>query len=422
MMEVPFKETTAALTANNSKELYRCDKCPKIYSIVMRFKRHKDNHNKEGGSDLTEGSNPRKGLNNERKALPIKSKSKKLKLEITCKFCQQIFHERKAHRRHEGRHAESRTENCTFCTKTFADNRSLRDHQRIHNRQFNCLFCAKTFSNISNLNIHKRTHTGEKPFLCKICQKSFAAKEYFKRHSLEHLETPKQQLKCAICSYESVHKAALYTHNKRVHHSVVYQCKECGQNYASKTSLKNHTEVKHKGRQLSCPFCEYKTAYSASLNDHQKGIHEAVRVSCSVCNWEGKPRQLPSHKRKFHLKIQRLDNTLHQCEVCKKSFPLKHSLKSHTEKVHMGIRYQCIQCGQRTSTVRNLKIHQMSKHEGIKIPCPQCNHKAYDRSSLSKHINAIHLRLRPHKCQSCKYQTATISNLKYHEERYHISC
>ena len=207
MMEVPFKKTTVALTANNSKELYRCDKCPKIYSIVMRFKRHKDNHNKEMGSDLAEGSNSRKSHNNERKTLPIKSKRKKLKLEITCKFCQQIFHEK---RRHEGRHAESRTEICTFCTKTFVDNRSLRDHKRIHNRQLNCLFCAKTFSNRSNLNIHKRTHTGEKPFLCKICQKSFAAKEYFKRHSLEHLETPKQQLKCTICSYESVHLSLIH--------------------------------------------------------------------------------------------------------------------------------------------------------------------------------------------------------------------
>ena len=113
-MDVSLNGTTAE---NNSKALFKCDKCPKVYSIVMRFKRHKENHHKEGGPDLTKAPKPRKSPKRYRAAMPRKSKSKRMKLGIICEFCQEIFHERKAHRRHQGKHAENRTEICTLCSK-----------------------------------------------------------------------------------------------------------------------------------------------------------------------------------------------------------------------------------------------------------------------------------------------------------------
>ena len=56
-------------------------------------------------------------------------------------------------------------------------------------RPYTCKVCDKSFIQKSALNVHQRVHTGERPYTCHVRSKSFGYKGTLKSQQVVHTES-----------------------------------------------------------------------------------------------------------------------------------------------------------------------------------------------------------------------------------------
>lgn len=75
---------------------------------------------------------------------------------------------------------------CPFpdCTKVFGRFYNLRSHYRIHSgeKPFVCEMCETSFARNHDLKRHLKIHSGDRPFRCDTCQKTFSRNDAMMRH------------------------------------------------------------------------------------------------------------------------------------------------------------------------------------------------------------------------------------------------
>lgn len=142
-----------------------------------------------------------------------------------CDICEKYFVEKSSLRRHistihadfkpGSRPAPSNAKqqfNCTKCGKVFKSHTKFSMHQELHgNPNFECDTCGKVYAGRSHLKIHQRIHTGEKPYVCNICNMKFAFKHVLKSHQAR-IHQKVHKFKCNLCSLSFIKKSDLSSH------------------------------------------------------------------------------------------------------------------------------------------------------------------------------------------------------------------
>ncbi|XP_068115222.1 zinc finger protein 585A-like [Hyperolius riggenbachi] len=240
---------------------------------------------------------------------------------------------------------------------------------------FWCLQCGKSFTSKGGFATHQKIHTGEKLHSCAECKKSFTLKKDFCRHLRTH--TVERPFSCSECGKSFAQRGDLAKHRKRHLGARPFSCSECGKCFPEKFNLLQHQQTHTGERPFLCTECGKSFTQKGVLMKHQR-IHTGERpFSCLEC---GK-RFIQKGELLRHQRIHTGERPF-SCPECGKSFIQKGDLMKH-QRSHTGERpFQCSECGKRFTESGTLHKHQRTLHS------PQCCSGEQIRTT-SNHTSAL---------------------------------
>nr|XP_022904270.1 zinc finger protein 665-like [Onthophagus taurus] len=272
---------------------FKCNICEKSFLTKQKHDEHKNIHTGETPikcklCDETFRRHSNLVQHRNRHHFNVKRKLK----DYVC-ACGEVFHSKRKLAWHKEIH-DTKPKACSFCSEKFIHMASLTRHiRRAHNKCYlpredrnsenvECPICKNVYLR-NNLDVHIRSHSGQKPFTCLICNKTFSTKWNLKLHKWTHASRMSKPFKCEFCKGAFIRQSD-YTAHMNSHKSVKpYTCNYCGAQFIRKYNCQRHVREHEKDKTHSCNICGKTFHRSYYLKDHIK-VHSGVRpYICHIC-------------------------------------------------------------------------------------------------------------------------------------------
>ncbi|XP_053193652.1 zinc finger protein with KRAB and SCAN domains 3-like [Scomber japonicus] len=168
-------------SAKGQKERSFCHLCGKAFQYIASLKKHIKTHDKKIHCTVC-------GVAYQSIKLLVTHLKGYHNKHYFCYICGKTFASNRCLQMHGKIHTGLGEFACQECGRKFSRREHLVSHVRIHSgeKPYHCEICGKTFSQSQNLTTHKRSHSGERPYSCRMCGKLFYTSSHLKKHMRCH--------------------------------------------------------------------------------------------------------------------------------------------------------------------------------------------------------------------------------------------